>query len=143
MNEKIILSIPAIVRNLKKVNDTPEMESKTENSMLITDKRIILLKVPTTPDDIARGSKITDNEWSLIKQKTEQKLNDIISSEPLETILKTIPNFSINLQDIKKVEIHMFSMEINIKTNLGQEYSYTIWDNKIMEELKQVLKKYI
>lgn len=156
MGERIILPIAGVVRNLPKKYEE-RLDTKAENSMIITDRRIILtrvsledkpVKVPVKSPSPVKGktpteNKITDKQWPAIQKEMGKKLDDLISSAPLGELLKKIPSFSINLTDIKKISIHDYPMKMEIKLKDGKEYSYTIWNDKVMEELKIVFKNYL
>ena len=156
MSERIILPIAGIVRNLPK-KDEERLDKKAENSMLITNERIILVRVsleakpaqapvksqPPVNGQAPAKKKITDKQWPTIQKEMEKKLDDLISSAPLGELLNKIPSFSINLSDIKKIKIQEYPMKMEIKLNNGKNYSYTIWDDKVMDELRIVFKNYL
>ncbi len=142
--EQIVFSVAGILRNLDEREEADASQGKInlENSMIITNERVILLTIPVKSKIL--GEKPTDKQIDLIREEIETKLENLISNFPLEEILKQVPNFSINLGNIKKVEIHdVLKRTIIIKTKTGQTYSYNIWSGNTLGGLRHLFNNYL
>jgi len=146
MAEKIILCISGIIKTVSseyEILGVGEMKNP-ENAMIITDKRVILLTVPMSGSGkVIGGFSFTEIQWLFLQKEIRRKLDDLFSTKSLQDILKTTPNFSINLSEIGKVKIRSFwGRGITIITKSGRKYGYTIRNKEDITNLKKVFHNY-
>jgi len=147
MQEQITLTIPGIIKNTRsgyEVLGTGEMKNP-ENSIIITNKRIILLTVPMSGSGKSiEGVDITLVQNLFLQKEIKRKLDEIVSTKSIENILSILPNFFINLNEIQKIKINTFwGRGIKITTKSGKKYEYSIRSKEDIIELKRILKNYI
>jgi hypothetical protein len=116
----------------------------SENAMVITDRRILFITVPLPgADKIVAGTSIPSLQWLIAKKDIEDKLEEMISSMSLEDIFQTNPrNFSINLNEIKKVQIGRHSQALKFVTQDNKKYSYSIRDKEDFIRAKEIFTSY-
>src|SRR3989344_7477901 len=88
----------------------------SENSMIITDKRIIFVTVPLPGAEITiSGVDIPMWQWLIAKKDIENKLKEMINSMSVKEIISSnSKNFYIDYGEIEKIKFGKFSRNIEI-----------------------------
>ncbi|RLJ08231.1 MAG: hypothetical protein DRP12_00975 [Candidatus Aenigmatarchaeota archaeon] len=115
-----------------------------ENAMIITNKRIIFIVVPLPgAEKIIGGTIIPMWQWLLAKKDIESKLKEMISTMPIENIIRSHPkNFWIDYGKIKEIKFGRFSKTIKIIRHDGEKLKYAIREKKDFEKAKAILQKF-
>lgn len=147
-NEKIVTTIAGIL-NQKfglrgiEVLGTGEV-FVPENSLIITDKRLIFVVVPLLgAGKLIEGQDISAWQFLLASKDIESKLQEMLSSmNPDEIISSNKRNFFLLLSDLTKVKVSKFFGRFSFYTKDRKKYTYAVRDKKDLEKISQILKDY-
>jgi len=116
-----------------------------QNALIITNKRVIFITVPVPgAGKIIEGTHIGMWQWLLAKKDIEDKLKEMLSSQPLEKIFQCHPkNFFIRFEDLKKVKMSGFQRKITFITKENKKYSYSFRDKKDFEKAKKFFHNFL
>jgi len=116
-----------------------------QNAIIITNKRIAFITVPVLGAEKIVGSTVVGIwQYLLAKKDIENKLKEMMASQPLEKILQGHPkNFSIRFEEIKKIKMNSFQLKITFITKDNKKYSYSTRDKKDFERAKEIFRNFL
>ena len=143
-NEKIITYIAGIMRTGfgirgKSILGVGEIYN-SENAMIITNKRILLITVPVPgAETTIEGIDIPMWQWLLAKKDIKNKTKEMIKSMSIADILRSNrKNFFIDYNDIKTIKFGNISRSIKIIRKDGKKFEYAIRDKRDFERAKKI-----
>ncbi len=155
-NEQIIGSIAGIMRadfqgmNDKSLNNgsrfmAPEYQNAQyqypENALIMTNSHLYFIYVALPGGDQELiGVNVHTLDFSFQKSKIEEKLNQLLASTPLQTIVNMdTRNFGLSLQELKEKKYINWEKKIKLETQDGRKFTYIIRDKADYERLGQWL----
>lgn len=142
--EKIVGSVFGIM-NLKRTGFAVLGVGKTEkaeNSLLITDDRLIFVQFPTPGDNkIVDNMAYSDINFFWNRDEIKKSGQNKIENMSLGEIVKQYSTSGISFDEIAKLTLR--KMEFSIVTKTNEEYKYLFMDTEYIEPLKEWLQTYL
>jgi len=147
-NEQIVACVYGITRmdaNIGQFFRQAKYQLKTmkklfsENTLIITDSRLLFLEIPVTLDENMNAS-FTYQSFIFNREKIQREAEKLLSLNSLDQMLKYTKN-ELQYSDIQGLNFKQF--QIIFTRNNGEKLKYGYMDAKYTDILKKYLKSYI
>lgn len=140
--EHLVETIPAVMQYGKTRSVTVLGTGQVltpENALVITNKAIWALTVPLpAADKVVAGTDIGKWQWLNVWQDIAAKLREMLSSLPLEEVLKQgRAKRLLKLEELKAVKTIPFTFALSLVTVDGRKYGYSIRVKEDYERAKE------
>lgn len=142
--EHLLETIPAVMQYGKTRSVTVLGTGQVltpENALVITNKAIWALTVPLPgADKVVAGTDVGKWQWLNAWQDIAAKLREMLSSLPLEEVLKQgRAKRLLKLEELKAVKTIPFTFALSFITANGRKYSYSVRVKEDYEKAKTIL----
>ena len=143
MSEKILTTIYGINKSVKAGRPGVYgvgVIADTENTLILTDRRILFIAVPVNGEGLSLGGADVSGLHSIFNKKGIEKTgSEMLRKMNLQQILRFNPaNFEIPLESVSEVKMGWFGTMKIIDAN-GKKYRYTIRKHD-RDQLKKFLQ---
>ncbi len=116
--------------------------TKSENSLIITSKRLLMVEVPVTGgSNVVDGVAYSPTNFFFNRKEIEKKGMELLNSG-LPQFLSSVPvAYEIAYDNIK--EIILNKLNFKITTFDGQKYSYMVMDKENIEKIKLLVGNFV